>query len=45
MLGPPREGPETEEFLRAKYQRIPLVVPAMTEFWMPERARETNGQR
>ena len=45
MLGPPREGPETEEFLRTAYQDIPLVVPAIREFWMPERVREANGQR
>ena len=45
MLGPPREGPETEEFLRTGYQDIPLVVPAIREFWMPERVREANGQR
>jgi hypothetical protein len=24
---------------------IPLVVPAIREFWMPERVREANGQR
>jgi len=45
MLGPPREGPETEEFLRTAYQDIPIVVPAIREFWMPERMREANGQR
>jgi uncharacterized protein len=45
ILGPPREGPETEEFLRTAYQDIPLVVPAIREFWMPERVREANDQR
>jgi uncharacterized protein len=45
MLGPPREGPETKEFLRTAYQDIPLVMPAIREFWMPERVREANGQR
>jgi uncharacterized protein len=45
MLGPPREGPETEEFLRTAYQDIPLVVPAIRDFFMPERIREANGQR
>jgi uncharacterized protein len=45
MLGPPREGPPTEEFLRTAYQDIPRVVPAIREFWMPERVREANGQR
>ena len=45
MLGPPREGPETGEFLRTAYQDISRVVPAIREFWMPERMREANGQR
>ena len=45
MLGPPREGPETEEFLRTAYQDIPLIVPAIRDFFMPERVREANGQR
>ena len=45
MLGPPREGSETEDFIRTAYQDIPLVVPAIREFWMPERVREANGQR
>ena len=45
MLGPPREGPETGEFLRTAYQDIPRVVPAIREFWMPEWVREGNGQR
>jgi uncharacterized protein len=44
MLGPPREGADTDEFLRTAYQDIPLVVPAIREFWMPERIREANGQ-
>ncbi|HEU0150207.1 MAG TPA: hypothetical protein VFR21_25440 [Bradyrhizobium sp.] len=37
VLGPPREGPETEEFLRIAYHEIPLVIPASKEFWMPQR--------
>jgi uncharacterized protein len=45
MLGPPREGPATAEFLRTAYQDIPHVVPAIRAFWMPERVREANGQR
>jgi uncharacterized protein len=44
MLGPLQEGPETEEFLRTAYQDIPLVVPAIREFWMPERVRDANGR-
>jgi uncharacterized protein len=27
LLGPPREGPETEQFLRTAYHDIPLVLP------------------
>jgi uncharacterized protein len=43
-LGPPREGRETGEFLRAAYQAIPIVVPAIKEFRMPERVREVNAR-
>jgi hypothetical protein len=45
ILGPPREGPEIEGFLRTAYQDIPLVVPAIRDFFMPERVREANGRR
>jgi len=44
MLAGPREGPETEEFLRTAYQDIPLVVPAIREFWMPEWVRKASGR-
>jgi uncharacterized protein len=44
MLGPPREGPETEAFLRNAYHDIPLVIPEIRTFWMPERLREAKGQ-
>jgi len=37
MLGPSRKGPETEAFLRNAYHDIPLVVPQIREFWMPQR--------
>jgi len=40
MLGPPREGPETEAFLRDAYHDIPLVVPHIRQFWMPQRLKE-----
>ena len=39
MLGPTRPGPEGEEFLRTAYHDIPVVVPAIREYWMPQRAR------
>ena len=38
LLGSLRPGPESEEFLRTAYHDIPLVVPAIREFWMPQRA-------
>ncbi len=44
MLGPPREGPETEEFLRTTYQDIPLVIPAIQDFWMPQRLKQAGRQ-
>jgi uncharacterized protein len=39
LLGPVRSGPEGQQFLRTAYHNIPLVVPAIREFWMPQRAR------
>ncbi|HYZ32002.1 MAG TPA: UPF0149 family protein [Crenalkalicoccus sp.] len=44
MLGPPREGPETEQFLRTAYQDIPRVVPAIRDFWMPQRLKKADRQ-
>jgi uncharacterized protein len=44
MLGPPREEPETEAFIRSAYHDIPLVIPEIRTFWMPERLREAKGQ-
>ena len=38
LLGSVRAGPESQEFLRTAYHDIPLVVPAIREFWMPQRA-------
>lgn len=43
-LGPPREGPETEQFLRTAYHDIPLVIPAIREFWMPQRVKQAGRQ-
>jgi uncharacterized protein len=42
MLGPPREGPETEKFLREAYHDIPPMVIAIREFWMPLRVAESK---
>ena len=37
LLGPPRTGRETEEFLRNAHADIPSVVEAMRQYWMPTR--------
>ena len=37
LLGPPRKGRETEEFLRNAHTDIPAVVEAMRQYWMPTR--------
>lgn len=42
MLGPPREGPETEQFLRDAYHDIPPMVVAIREFWMPQRVADAK---
>jgi uncharacterized protein len=39
VLGPVRPGLEGQEFLRTAYHDIPLVIPAIREFWMPQRAQ------
>jgi uncharacterized protein len=45
MLGRPREGLQTDEFLRSAYHDIPLVIPAIREFWMqPEASRNRLTQ-
>ena len=44
MLGPPRKGPQTEQFLRTAYHDIPLVIPAIRDFWMPPRVRQATPQ-
>jgi uncharacterized protein len=42
MLGPTRPGPEGEAFLRNAYHDIPVVVPAIRDYWMPQRVRECS---
>ena len=44
MLGPTRDGPEGEEFLRTAYRDIPLVIPAIRDYWMPHRISQLEGQ-
>ena len=40
LLGPVRPDPEAQAFIRTAYHAIPIVVPAIREFWMPQRAQE-----
>ena len=40
LLGPVRPDPEAETLLRNAYHAIAIVVPAIREFWMPQRAQE-----
>ncbi|MGY4319240.1 hypothetical protein [Bradyrhizobium sp. JR3.5] len=37
LLGPPRSGRETEDFLRNAYADIPAAVEALRQYWMPIR--------
>jgi len=39
MLGPPKNGSETEQFRRTAYKDIPAVVEEMRQYWMPTRFR------
>ncbi|MCS3452286.1 MULTISPECIES: UPF0149 family protein [Bradyrhizobium] len=42
MLGPPRGGRETGDFLRTAHLDIPAVVEAMRQYWMPIRYPRAN---
>jgi uncharacterized protein len=42
LLGPPRKGPETAEFLRNAHSDIPAVVEVMRQYWMPIRYARTG---
>jgi len=44
MLGPLREGPEIEKFLHTAYHDIPLVIPVIRDFWMPQRLKQADRQ-
>jgi uncharacterized protein len=37
LLGPPRNGRKTEDFLHNAYLDIPAVVEALRQHWMPIR--------
>jgi uncharacterized protein len=44
MLGPTRPGPEGEASLRNAYHDIPVVVvPAIREYWMPQRVKACSN--
>jgi len=43
MLGPTRPGPEGEALLRNAYHDIPVVVPAIREYWMPQRVKQCSN--
>jgi len=43
MLGPVRPGPEGEEFLRNSYHDIPVMVPMIRDYWMPQRVRSCSS--
>jgi uncharacterized protein len=40
LLTPIRPDPEAEALLSNAYHAIPIVVPAIHEFWMPQRVQE-----
>jgi uncharacterized protein len=42
LLGPLRDGPQTEEFLRNVYHEIPLMIPEIRDFWMPRRLEDAK---
>ena len=44
MLGPPREGPKTEAFLRSAYHDIPLVIHGDQDVLDAGAVREAKGQ-
>ena len=37
MLGPPRQGPDIEQFRRTAYKDILAVVEEMRQYWMSTR--------
>ena len=37
MLGPPKQGADTDQFRRTAYKDIPAVVEEMRQYWMPTR--------
>jgi uncharacterized protein len=44
MSKPPGESTEMHEYIRGAYHDIPIVIPAIREFWMPQRVAEALRQ-
>jgi len=44
MLEPPAEGTKMHEYIRSAYHDIPIIIPAIREFWMPQRVAEARRQ-
>ena len=40
--GPPPKGIDIKSYLKTAYHDIPIVVPAIRDFWMPQRVAETS---
>ena len=41
-MAPTPNGINTKEYLKTAYHDIPLVIPAIREFWMPQRVAEAK---
>ncbi len=41
-MDPAPNGINTKEYLKTAYHDIPLVIPAIREFWMPQRVAEAS---
>jgi uncharacterized protein len=41
-MDPAPNGINTKEYLKTAYHDIPLVIPAIREFWMPQRVAQAS---
>ena len=44
VLEPPGESAEMHEYMRSAYHDIPIVIPAIRDFWTPRRVAEARRQ-
>jgi len=44
MFEPSGVSTEMHEYIRGAYNDIPIVIPAIREFWMPQRVAEARRQ-